>query len=144
MFDKETGYFYDLQIDSKDSSKDKLLVNRGKGTEGFIPLWANLASKEEAKYNPDKYWRGPVWLDQALFGVEGLQNYGYTKEARDMAYKLFNNTEGLLGDGSIRENYNPETGKGLHTTNFSWSASAYYLMYKNILNDDKTTTLGRD
>lgn len=171
MFDEETGYFYDLQINSEDSSKNRLLVNRGKGTEGFIPLWANLASEEEAemvkanvmdegkfntlvpfptaskdneKYNPDKYWRGPVWLDQALFGVEGLQNYGYTDEAREMAYKLFDNTEGLLVDGPIRENYNPETGKGLHTTNFSWSASAYYLMYQNILNDDETTTLERD
>lgn len=171
MFDEETGYFYDLQIDSEDSSKNKLLVNRGKGTEGFIPLWANLATDKEAKmvkenvmdegkfntlvpfpteskdnekYNPDKYWRGPVWLDQALFGVEGLQNYGYTDEARKMAYKLFDNTEGLLEDGPIRENYNPETGKGLYTANFSWSASAYYLMYQNILNDDETTTLERD
>ncbi|MGL5330909.1 MAG: alpha-glucosidase, partial [Peptostreptococcaceae bacterium] len=171
MFDEETGYFYDLQIDPKDNTKDMLLTNRGKGTEGFIPLWANLATEEEAKmvkenimdegkfntlmpfptaskdngkYNPDKYWRGPVWLDQALFGVEGLQNYGYTDEARDMAYKLFDNAEGLLGDGSIRENYNPETGKGLHTKNFSWSASAYYLMYQNILTDDETTTLERE
>ena len=31
-----------------------------------------------------KYWRGPVWLDQALFGVEALQNYDYTKEAKEM------------------------------------------------------------
>ena len=158
MFDEKTGYYYDLQID-KNGNK-KLLVNRGKGTEGYIPLWANLSTKKEAKrvvenimdknvmntylpfptsakdnlkYNPVKYWRGPVWLDQAYFGIVGLNNYGYKKEAQDLSIKLFENSEGLLTDGVIRENYNPETGEGLHCSNFSWSASVYYLIYKDFL-----------
>lgn len=42
MYDIKTGYYYDLQI-SQD--KYKLLVNRGKGIEGFIPLWANISTK---------------------------------------------------------------------------------------------------
>lgn len=158
MFDEETGYYYDLQID--ENGNKKLLVNRGKGTEGYIPLWANLSTKKEAKrvvenimnknvmntylpfptsakdnpkYNPVKYWRGPVWLDQAYFGIIGLNNYGYKKEAQDLSIKLFENSEGLLTDGVIRENYNPETGEGLHCSNFSWSASVYYLIYKDFL-----------
>lgn len=164
MFDEESGYFYDLQIDKN----KKLLINRGKGIDGVLPLWAGLASKEEAKkvvknlisedkfntympfptvskdsqsYNPKKYWRGPVWLDQALFAVEGMINYGYKEEAIKLVEKLFNNAEGLMQDGPIRENYNPENGEGLHTTNFSWSASVYYLLYKNVLNGDITTTV---
>ena len=104
----------------------------------FVPL--PTASKDNPKYNPDKYWRGPVWMDQALYGIEALQNYGFDKDAERMAKKLFNNAEGLMGDGPIRENYNPETGKGLHTTNFSWSASAYYLMYQNTLTSKDTTS----
>lgn len=159
MFDSKTGFYYDLQFDDKNNYK--LLVNRGKGPEGYMPLWANAAtknhakavvknmmnenmfntylpfptaSKDNSKYNPVKYWRGPVWLDQAYFGVVALDNYGYNKEANQMTLKLFNNSEGLLGDGSIRENYNPETGEGLHCSNFSWSASVYYLLYKNYLN----------
>lgn len=158
MFDEKTGYYYDLQID--EIGNRKLLVNRGKGTEGYIPLWANLATKKEAKrvaenimnenvmntylpfptsskdnpkYNPVKYWRGPVWLDQAYFGIIGLNNYGYKKEAKGLSVKLFENSEGLLTDGVIRENYNPETGEGLHCSNFSWSASVYYLIYKDFL-----------
>lgn len=89
IFDQETGFYYDLQIDEKGNNK-KLLVNIGKGTEGFIPLWAKLSPVEKAervvgnilnpnKFNlhvpfptafkdnpqfaPDRYWRGPVWLD---------------------------------------------------------------------------------
>ena len=44
MFDKETGFFYDLQI-NEDGSEKKLLVNRGKGTEGWMPLWLKLQLK---------------------------------------------------------------------------------------------------
>ena len=159
MFDEATGYYYDLQFD--EAGNTKLLVNRGKGTEGYIPLWANAADKEKAdkvvknildenvmntylpfptaakdnpKYNPTKYWRGPVWLDQAYFGVIGLDNYGYTKEAQELTVKLFERSEGLLEDGAIRENYSPETGEGLHCSNFSWSASVYYLLYNKFYN----------
>ncbi|QQP70135.1 alpha-glucosidase [Carnobacterium sp. CS13] len=166
MYDKKTGFFYDLQI-NEDGSETKLLVNRGKGTEGWLPLWANAATKDQAeavkdnmmdeekfnayvpfptaskdnpKFSADKYWRGPVWLDQALYGVEALQNYGFDSEATEVTEKLFNNAEGLMGDGPIHENYNPLNGKGISTKNFSWSAAAYYLLYKNsILNDDPTT-----
>lgn len=166
MFDKETGFFYDLQI-NEDGSEKKLLVNRGKGPEGWIPLWAKMATQDQAdkvvknmvdsskfdtliplgtasqdnpSFDPNKYWRGPVWLDQALYGIEALQNYGYKDDAERMSKKIFDNAEGLIGDGPIRENYNPITGEGLHTKNFSWSASAYYLMYKNTLTGDTTTS----
>ena len=166
MFDDETGFYYDLQT-NKDGSEKKLLVNRGKGTEGWLPLWAKLATNEKAalvmqnmmdegkfnlfvpfptaskdndKFSPSTYWRGPVWMDQALFGVEALQNYGYYDEAREMAVKLFENTEGTLGDGPIRENYNPETGAGLNTKNFSWSAASFYLLYRNTLTGNDTTS----
>lgn len=161
MFDEVTGYYYDLQFDEEGNTK--LLVNRGKGTEGYIPLWANAADKEKAdkvvknildenvmntylpfptaakdnpKYNPTKYWRGPVWLDQAYFGVIGLDNYGYKKEAQELTVKLFEHSEGLMEGGAIRENYNPETGEGLHCSNFSWSASVYYLLYNKFYNKD--------
>ena len=166
MYDEETGFYYDLQT-NEDGSVKKLLVNRGKGTEGWIPLWANMATEEMAekvvenmmdeekfnltvpfptaskdndKFDPERYWRGPVWLDQAMFGVEALQNYGYLEEARETAYKLFDNTEGLLGDGPIRENYNPVTGEGLHTTNFSWSATAFCALFRNTLAGNRTTS----
>ena len=150
MWDDETGFFYDIDIVHK-----RALIDRGKAIEGAIPLWAGLASPEQAsrvrdalmdpntfntvmpfptvsrdnpRYSPDKYWRGPVWLDQAYFAVEGLANYGYAEDASQMAWKLINSAQGLTGNGSIRENYNPETGDGLNASNFSWSAACFYLL----------------
>ena len=166
MYDEETGFYYDLQI-NEDGSEKKLLVNRGKGSEGWLPLWAKLATQEQAdrvvenmmdeeKFNlvvplgvtskdndmfmPAKYWRGPVWMDQAMFGAEAMQNYGYHEEAQEMVLKMFVNAEGLLSDGPIRENYNPLTGEGLHTKNFSWSAASFYLLYQNVLTGNETTS----
>ncbi|HRL72473.1 MAG TPA: trehalase family glycosidase, partial [Flavobacterium sp.] len=149
FWDAKTGWFYDTSIDGKNFIKDM-------GCEGFLPLWAEVASVEQAKsiknnlLNPDTfntfvplptlaanqpkfkpdngYWRGPIWLDQSYFGINGLEKYGYQNEANQLAHKLIHNAEGALKKGkSIRENYNPITGKGLEGENFSWSA-AHYLM----------------
>ena len=119
--------YYDVQT-NEDGSVKKLLVNRGKGTEGWIPLWAKCATQEQAaqvvqnmmdagkfntyvpfptaskdndKYNPSTYWRGPVWLDQALYAVEALQNYGYNDEAKETTLKLFDHCKGLVGTGPV-------------------------------------------
>jgi len=150
MWDDGTGFFYDIDITTK-----RPLIERGKGIEGAIPLWAGLARPEQAsrvrdalmdpsmfntampfptvsadnpRYSPERYWRGPVWLDQAYFAVEGLGRYGYADDARLMAGKLLHAAEGLAGNSPITENYNPETGAGLNAANFSWSAACFYLL----------------
>ena len=142
-------YFFDYNFTEK-----KLIEVYG--TEGWLPLYTGLASREQAsgiikvmmdsskfntliplptldasnpEFNPLKgYWRGPVWLDQVYFGIKGLENYGYKKEATQLKYKLFNNAEGLLTKQAIRENYHPLTGKGLNAAHFSWSAAHILLM----------------
>lgn len=148
MYDKASGYYYDTDIDDKSF----VLVQ---GTEAFTPLWTGLATKKQAqkvikaimdttrfntylpfptcsarepKFEPHGYWRGRVWFDQAAFGLEGMKRYGYKKEADAMFEKLMKNSEGLLTDGAIRENYDPLTGKGLGAYHFGWSASHLLLL----------------
>ncbi|MDT0604358.1 alpha-glucosidase [Thalassotalea castellviae] len=133
----------------------ELLTHRGMGPEGWSPLWAEVASAEKANkvvatmlsekqfntlipmptaaltnpaYDKDIYWRGRVWLDQFYFGIEALNNYGFTKQANTMVNKLFNNAQGLVLNEPIRENYNPETGEMQGATNFSWSAAHLYML----------------
>jgi putative isomerase len=155
FWDEKTGFFYDRAVKT-----GKLLIVQ-QGPEGWIPLYTGLASQEQAegvrkviadssrfatkvpfptlaanhhKFNPLKgYWRGPVWLDQAYFGIKALEQYGYNKEADQLSQMLLNNAEGLKGTAPIRENYHPLTGKGLNANHFSWSA-AHYLM---LLTDEK-------
>ena len=150
FWDGATGWFYDTTIDGK-------ILIKAMGCEGYLPIWAEVATAEQAKaskvnmldtnslntfvplptlaanhpkFKPEGgYWRGPVWLDQSYFGINGLEKYGYTNEANELAHKLIYNAEGVLDKGtSIRENYQPVTGKGLEAFNFSWSASHYLML----------------
>jgi len=151
MFDPSTGYFYDITL----KEKKHIVVM---GSEGWIPLWTKVATKQQAAkavknmLDPEKfgtfiplptiskehpkffskgnYWRGPVWLDQVYFGINALKNYGYTKEADNYTKQIFERLEGLKSPGlAIRENYNPLTGKGKFGHNFSWSAAHLLLLY---------------
>jgi len=170
FFDEESGFFYDrsLPLSNIKGEQDKLgctgklLTARGRGPEGWSPLWANIADTDKAErvkqvmlkssefnstiplgtaalsnpaYDADIYWRGRVWLDQVYFGLIALDNYGYHQEAKALAEKLFNNAEGLSETGSIRENYNPETGAVQGATNFSWSAAHLLMLYREFLAD---------
>jgi len=150
FYDPESGWFFDTSLDGK-------IFIKVMGCEGWIPLFTGIASSEQAdavknnmmdpdlfntlvplqtlsashpNFEPDGgYWRGPTWLDQAYFGVKGLHNYGYHNEAYRATYKLIYNAKGVLNPGSsIRENYNPMTGEGLESENFSWSAAHYLLL----------------
>lgn len=157
MFDTQSGFFYDVRFSH---SSREMMIDAGKGVEGWIPLWAGVASPAQANilverqltdktfatkipfptvsvdsphFESQRYWRGPVWLDQALFGLQGLQHYGFDAEAELLATKLVNNGEGILDMAPIRENYDPLTGQGLHCNNFSWSASVLLIIYKTWL-----------
>jgi len=150
FFDSVTGWFYDTDISGKS-------VIKTKGCEGWIPLWAKVATTNQAekiaekmmdtayffkqvpfqtlsasdkKFKPYRgYWRGPVWVDQAYFGIKGLQNYSFNKEAIQAVNQMLHNAEGLMEKGpAIRENYNPITGEGMEAYNFSWSAAHFMLM----------------
>ena len=164
FFDESTGFFYDRQITDKKitddcSSNNQLLVSRGRGPEGWIPLWAGVADADKARavrtvmlsptefnttiplgtasltnpaYDPNTYWRGRVWLDQVYFGLVGLKNYGYSEDVRVLAEKLFDNAAGLGSDQPIRENYNPETGQMQGVTNFGWSAALLFMLKKDL------------
>ena len=126
------------------------------GPEGWLPLWAGLADKRQARevaavimdeerfntivplptldatdpaFDPSEgYWRGPVWIDQVYFAIRGLKRYGYKREAVILTNKLVENSEGLLTDGPVRENYHPLTGNGLNAEHFSWSAAHLLLL----------------
>jgi len=148
MYDEKTGWFYDIGIDSG-------AFIPVQGPEGWIPLWAGVATEEQAarvresmmdrkKFNThvpfptvaadhpefsDGYWRGSVWLDQVYFAIVGLRNYGFAKDADELVRRLFRNLEGVAIPGiPLRENYYPLTGAGQNVRHFSWTAAHLLLL----------------
>ena len=167
FFDNKSGFYYDRKITSQkkdkqvsgDDCQGELLTKRGRGPEGWSPLWSGIATSEHAKqvakvmlntnefnsyiplgtaalsnpaYDSNIYWRGRVWLDQVYFGLMTLKNYGFGDEAKILLQRVLNNVQGLSGKGAIRENYNPETGVEQGATNFSWSAAHLYMLYREL------------
>ncbi|CAM3652715.1 MGH1-like glycoside hydrolase domain-containing protein [Parendozoicomonas haliclonae] len=153
FYDQDSGFFYDKGT----NQQKQLLTHRGRGPEGWTPLFCQLANTEQAasirdrlmdkaefntpvpcptasrsnpSYDPEAYWRGRVWLDQLHFALVGLANYGYDHEAKTLAAQLLLKGEGILDNKPLRENYNPETGAMMGATNFGWSAAHLYMMYR--------------
>lgn len=149
FYDRQTGFYYDRRLTG--DSLIKVL-----GAEGWLPLWAGMAGKEQAAriadilqqpatfntyvplpvlsaahpaFDPRRgYWRGPVWLDQFYFAVNGLQRYKMHTIADTFLHKLWNNAEGMQDNRPLYENYHPLTGKGLNAIHFSWSAAHVLLL----------------
>ncbi|MDP4239041.1 MAG: trehalase family glycosidase [Bacteroidota bacterium] len=148
FFDPIKGYYYDRKFNGNFIGVE--------GCEGFTPMWTKMASVENAQsvikmyekvnkfstyipfpsvcadepnYTYNGYWRGPIWLDQVYFGISGLRNYGYKKEADKYTEQVFTRLKGVSGDTPIYENYDPKTGDCLRAPQFSWSAVHLLLLY---------------
>lgn len=142
------GFFYDRILESEQR------VNI-RGPEGWTPLWAGVATQDQAeevirkmlkedhfntlipfptvdRSHPEfslNYWRGPVWFDQLYFAIKAMVNYGYEEEARDMTIRAISSIEGATDPGyPLYENYDPLTGEGLNAPDFSWTASSMLLL----------------
>ncbi|MBQ8061918.1 MAG: glycoside hydrolase [Bacteroidales bacterium] len=150
FFDPEDGFFHDRKLGSGDFIKVY-------GTEAAIPLWTGIAPEDQAysvikhftdkskfatyipfptlsadnpAFTPNGYWRGPVWLDQAYFGISGIRRYGQAGTADEMTEEIFTRLKGINGGQPIHENYDALTGEPLEAPNFSWSAAALLLLYQ--------------
>jgi glycogen debranching enzyme len=85
-------------------------------TNGF-PL--SSVAMSESEFDPNNYWRGPVWINMNWLIIKGLQKYGYNSTARELLEK----TILLVQDHGFYEYFNPITGAGCGTDQFSWTAA---------------------
>jgi hypothetical protein len=65
-----------------------------------------------------RYWRGPTWVNAAWLVWLGLVRLRYESAARELAIRL----GGAVRGESLREYYDPYTGRGLGASAFSWSS----------------------
>jgi putative isomerase len=152
MWSESDGMF--LNVDSR-----TLQFVRVKTWTNFTPLWAGLATPEQAArmvrehllnpkefwspngvrtlspdeplYNPRSgYWRGPIWVISNYLLMHGLINYGYKREARELAEKTVRLlANDLRATGGMNECYNPDTGEPTAGGKFlSWNLLAEHMV----------------
>ncbi len=121
---------------------------------GLLPLYAGTIKPERAKrlvqvltnnhafdlkhpvpsvprnvrgFNPERYWQGPTWINMNWLIIDGLRRNGFEIEADFLTKKTLE----LVEKSGVWEYYNPLNGKGLGSSNFTWTAALALDLAKN-------------
>ncbi len=71
------------------------------------------------RFEPQRYWRGPVWPHINWMIAEGLRDYGY----EHLAERIKNEARKCIESSGYYEYYHAHTGTGCGGGNFSWTAA---------------------
>lgn len=70
-------------------------------------------------FQQNKYWQGPSWINTNWMIIQGLSDYGFNKEAKDLCAKSLE----LIQKNGCYEYFSPIKGTPAGAKNFSWSAA---------------------
>jgi len=148
LWDAEHGMFFDY-----DFTRNKISTYRYASM--FYPLWAGLATPEQAKataanlkaieraggvamspYDQGTQWDLPYgWGNIEMVVIAGLRRYGFNADADRVSYEFLSTVaENFRRDGTIREKYNVvtrsseahvELGYEMNVVGFGWTNAAF-------------------
>lgn len=75
-------------------------------------------------YQPDGYWRGPIWAPTTVLIEDGLRRAGHTAFADEISARF----RALCERSGFAENFDALTGDGLRDRAYTWTAAAYLLL----------------
>ena len=80
----------------------------------------------ESTFDPVKYWCGAIWINMMYMLQSGLflPDYRRLPMAQTTADRLGQQANVLTANNNWHEYFNAQTGEGLGTSNFCWSALA--------------------
>jgi len=166
LWDGEKGQYFDFDFVTQKKSAYEYATT-------FYPLWAGLASKEQAAavvknlgrferpggllmspYDTGMQWDAPfAWAPVQLISIEGLRRYGYASEANRASYEFLSTVaENFRKDGTIREKYNAidrstdaavKGGYQINVVGFGWT-NGVFLVFLNQLPAEMVEKLGKE
>ena len=148
LWNAEQGLFFDYNLHTSQMSTYRYAST-------FYPLWAGLATPEQAKAVADNLrkfeqpgglpmsteetgaqWDLPYgWGNIEMVAIAGLRRYGYNADADRISYEFLSMVaENFRRDGNIREKYNVvtrsseahvELGYEMNVVGFGWTNAAF-------------------
>jgi alpha,alpha-trehalase len=148
LWDEQSGFFFDYDLQTGERSSYRYATT-------FYPLWAGLATPEQAKAvvknvsalerpgglamsteETGAQWDLPYgWGNIEMLAVEGLRRNGFNADADRISYEFLSMVaENFRRDGNIREKYNVvtrsseahvELGYQMNVVGFGWTNAAF-------------------
>jgi Mannosylglycerate hydrolase MGH1-like glycoside hydrolase domain len=75
-------------------------------------------------YQPDGYWRGPIWAPTTLLIEDGVRECGYVELADEISARF----RRLCERSGFAENFDALTGDGLRDRAYTWTAATYLVL----------------
>ena len=155
LWDEQRGLFLDYNLDNATRSDYEYIT-------AFYPLWAGLATPEQARAvmknlavfehagglamsnrETGVQWDLPYgWAPTQLLAIEGMRRYGFNDDANRISYAFLGTIlENFRRDGTIREKYNVvtrsseahvELGYEMNVVGFGWTNAAFLELLKGI------------
>ncbi|MFI7503961.1 amylo-alpha-1,6-glucosidase [Streptomyces sp. NPDC049687] len=75
-------------------------------------------------YEPDGYWRGPIWAPATVLVEDGLRRAGHEHLADEISARF----RALCETSGFAENFDALTGQGLRDRAYTWTASSYLVL----------------
>ena len=85
-------------------------------------------SLQSPKYDPDGYWRGPIWAPPMMMIIDGLRHGGEDAFALDLAERFCN----TMVQSGFAENFNAEDGRGLRDPSYTWTSSVFLMLARMV------------
>lgn len=98
----------------RELKSDRFLTAHGFATEAISSPY----------YQPDGYWRGPIWAPSTLLLVDGLSECGEKEFAADVAERFCD----MVQKNGCAENFDALTGKGLRDKAYTWTSSVFLIL----------------
>ena len=148
LWDEKAGFFFDYNLLTGQRSSYRYATT-------FYPLWAGLATPEQAKavvknlavlekpgglaMSPEDtgaQWDLPYgWGNIEMLAIDGLRRYGFNADADRISYEFLSMVaENFRRDGNIREKYDVvtrsseahvENGYAMNVVGFGWTNAAF-------------------
>lgn len=156
-WDEDTGWFHDVNLHS-----GRWLQGTPKSLASYVPLWAGLATPEQAKHmvehlpafeaahgltSTEPGWENDTehswptgWAYSHWFVCEGLRRYGYHERSQRIALKWLRRVAGVYAEsGEFLERYNvvdpagPTPGRYRPQPGFAWTNAVFIALIVRVI-----------
>ncbi|WP_286308247.1 amylo-alpha-1,6-glucosidase [Agromyces mangrovi Wang et al. 2018] len=119
---KRTSLLNLLPVLAADAFPRELLDVLARGIGAHLTEWGPATQLLDTKeYEPDGYWRGPIWAPSTMLIEDGLRRSGYDTLADEVSSRF----RRLCERSGFAENFDAITGEGLRDRAYTWTASVY-------------------